>query len=347
MIQFACPKCGLMLQCPDHAAGQAVACPTCQTVIRVPAPIAAPRSVPVALPPASSPAAHDGRQSKHSYWRLPAELPPIVPQEALRTQLPRNLPPEIAALGAPVNCFTRRVVPIIGIVVGLAMLLTGLGMMVAVGFVSFRYNWIGVPGFFILVGGIYVALRAWWDVGRKILLFREGLVCVGRGRPVLRRWEDVVAVFQDIQEVHDRGLQYFTHSYRVEYRDGDGQTFDDNSTSDARGLGHAILFETTRRLLPQYRQALAQGAVLSFGPLRLSREGLIGSRGPLRWEDLADVSLTEVVRGFGQRFYRSRTLRIEQQVMVRSVWAEVPLEAVPNPHVLLTLLGERVPAVWQ
>jgi hypothetical protein len=335
-------------------------------MIRVPATLAAPPPVPLAAPPLpaasappGNPFSHDaltgpsgqpsvgGRTaSKNAYWCLTTEAPPNTPEEKLRVELPRNLPPEIAALGAPVERFGRWV-PMVGVIVGVVMALTGLGMMIAVPFLSFKYNWIGVPGFFILIGGIVVAIRAWLDVGRKIFLYREGFVCVGHGKPVLRRWEDIAAVFQDIQEVRSEGNAGFTHSYRVQYRNGDSQTLDDNSASDAKALGDAILFETTRRLLPQYRQALAQGGAIPFGPLRLSREGLIGERGMLRWEHLADISLVEVARGAGKTTYYWRVLRIENQVMVRAVWEEVPLQAIPNPHVFLALVGERVPAIWQ
>src|SRR5262249_19134346 len=62
MIQFACPRCQLILECQNHGAGSKVVCPKCQQRLQIPAPprdktVLAPLFAYEPAPPPSPPAA--------------------------------------------------------------------------------------------------------------------------------------------------------------------------------------------------------------------------------------------------------------------------------------------------
>src|SRR5262249_55447018 len=112
-IRVPCSGCGNNLKAPDHLAGKRVRCPACQTLLRVPAPVARPWAPPpspplAALPqptddaiqgmPRSSPAPHlpptpaPGAPPRPRHRRTPA--PPTRAAEPRRQPEPE---PVIAA----------------------------------------------------------------------------------------------------------------------------------------------------------------------------------------------------------------------------------------------------------
>src|SRR6266511_2789652 len=133
MIRIACPRCKLLMQTADSAAGQVIACPQCKQQMRLAGPpLAAPVAPPVpdplpVLSPAPAPVVQDnpfagiggeaepgGNQEGSAHAEFADfTASAAAEEESIRTQrlwdeLPHPLPPEIEKLGMPRHIYTSE-----------------------------------------------------------------------------------------------------------------------------------------------------------------------------------------------------------------------------------------------
>ncbi len=93
-----------------------------------------------------------------------------------------------------------------------------------------------------------------------------------------------------------------------------------------------ILQHCSNPLLPDARSALSAGEALTFGPIRIDREGVTVEGSTARWKELRCVSVLSGRLAFFRRW-------------PRVPWRTVGLEKVPHPTVHTQLDSERAPSM--
>src|SRR5262249_50295146 len=138
--------------------------------------------------------------------------------------------------------------------------------------------------------GVFLAVRAWRNRGLRVLVFPEGVVRVQGNRAVAFFWDEVETVLQK------KNLHTWTQLlegkliYTVTRTSGAQLRFDE-APPNLPLLGGILQRETLKHLVPRALDALRAGETLTFGPLRVTHEGV--SRGPetVPWQRLREVKL--------------------------------------------------------
>jgi hypothetical protein len=146
------------------------------------------------------------------------------------------------------------------------------------------------------------------------------------------RWDEVeqfrarvtrTTVIRKVMFTTSRTVQWL---YDYELRCPGTAPFRFASTTAADGVksfGRRIQYETTRALLPLYRERFARGERLEFGPCALDREGVHYGRHGARWADLEAVL---VARGFVNLYFRGG-----------GTWEKIPFGEISHAIVFVAL----------
>jgi hypothetical protein len=191
---------------------------------------------------------------------------------------------------------------------------------------------LGVAGFVLdawLPGSIFLALGVFmtWGLlrqrGVRVRIYERGFTFTRGGRTQEFPWEEI-EVFSESQQVYRAAGLESGVSYQYFVRRRDGRTLRmDNEVAGVRELGERLREETRRWLVARASELIERGEAADFGPLALTREGVLRGGRKLPWADVGRVDISEgmlvVVDREGRR------------------WSEDLYGFVPNAHVLLVL----------
>jgi hypothetical protein len=254
------------------------------------------------------------------------QAPPRLDAETLR--LPADLPLEVFDLGAPQAVYpsagTGTAVSIL--VMGLVMAGLGAVAITAVlnGHTDHRMPELALVAPLAAVSACFMGLRnIFWRM--DVLVCADALVRIVRGHASVFRWDDIEAVYRNIDEVYRHRCR---SSCTVRCRSGASLKFTGNRLERADQLAELIERETARRMLPEAERQLDAGGSVTFGPLTVGSAGLTKGSATLPWDEIADV---QVVKGVLTARQRGR----------RRAWCAVGVSKVPNVAVLLGLVERR------
>jgi hypothetical protein len=341
MIRINCPKCQLLLQTADSAAGQVIACPKCGQQMRVAglpptAPVAPTDDVPVLSefePGQDVPTLEEADERGRESDALPSVsfLKRKADQSLLDT-LPEGAPQEALELGKPFARFlgsdqdTLEYLKAGGLLA--VFLFIALAVVLGVrgnpwGKIVFGY------GLLVLILGaltflLVIAIKS-AATQREVLICPDGLIYILGKKVVVCHWDKVQSVTFAITRIVDQygNHRRTVHNYWIRMLNGVPVHLND-SLEDIQALGSHVLAETTRRLLARSWEQFNAGQKVLFGAFVLDKQTLSFGGRMARWENV--VSFT-VVRGK----VRAR-LRNDDEY-----FAEQPLHDVPNPYVLLAM----------
>ena len=246
-----------------------------------------------------------------------------------------DLPTEAEGLGDPIADFRSGSfqyllflsVGSLGVLFGLAWL----GIVVAVFFIALfrgpkpRFGGFGatLPGIVLLSGGLATLYRASRSRSLQVYVFTGGLARVQRNQAEVLRWEDINEVRRN-PNPKTKGLTVTWPSQLIfKLRDGRQLIFDE-SLSRLKDLRTLVEEHTRDFMFTALLEALQVGAAVAFGSLAVSAEGIFNGTTAMPWTECASVKV-----GGGSL--------IVSCTGAKRAFCKVPLEEVPNPHVLTAL----------
>ncbi len=246
----------------------------------------------------------------------------------METELTQNLPEEVKVLGTPIAIFETRIVfylyaAFTCFLLGVAFLYGAIGVLLAGG--SELVVQLAAGGMGGLVGGV-VLLRKIRRMPRlRILVSSHGLACMGEKTEVVL-WRDVNRVIR--VDRSDKAPVSFLEggAYQVILISRDGrQSIFNETLSRFRDFAKMVKDHTLPHMLPPAIEAFKGGAVIGFGEISVSREGLQIGRETLPWElfDSAEVS--------------KGRLTVYDSSNGKKRFGRVDISKVPNAHVFLAL----------
>lgn len=184
-----------------------------------------------------------------------------------------------------------------------------------------------------LPGSIFLALGVFmtWGFRRqralRVRVYERGFTFTRGGRTDEFPWDEI-EVFSESQQVYRAAGLESGVSYQYFVRRSDGRTLRmDNEVRGVAALGERLREETGKRLQARAAELIDGGEAANFGPLALTREGVVRGGRELPWADVGRVDLEDgmvvVVDRAGRR------------------WSQDLYGLVPNAHVLL-VLAQRV-----
>ncbi|WP_437813563.1 DUF6585 family protein [Sorangium sp. So ce1078] len=185
---------------------------------------------------------------------------------------------------------------------------------------------------FGLAGSAVLAASALRHRGLRIALHDHGIV-------VDRREGSEVTIFDEVDEVWfdlDRsstpfGSFVFLRGIRLVTHSGE-RRFVPVEVADGQEVARWIVLCCSHPLIDEARRAVGDGEVLTFGPVRMDRQGLVIRGAQVAWGALSLVRLQS-----GRiAFFRGQTV---------FPWRTVRLDRVPHPTVFAKLVTERAPRV--
>jgi hypothetical protein len=261
--------------------------------------------------------------------------------------MPDDVHAEVARLGAPVAEFRtggpdtlrRRLVSILMILFGLAMLLLG-----GIGFAALfsRWGWravlsdvfkLALMGLLGVILGIAVLFRGRATRGLRVLVFADGLARLQGSLVEVVRWDEVNEVRRIPNAGADGVHTKVTWLVQLVLVCGDGREVVFNEAlSGLRRLRLLVEENTLRFMLPAGLEAFEAGKAIGFGMIAVSPDGIHHGSNTLPWERLEEAKVEDgdfVVRETG----------------AQRPFCKMPVGLVPNSHVLLALIGraDRAP----
>ena len=167
---------------------------------------------------------------------------------------------------------------------------------------------------------------------RAAVVYRDGLAYRDWRGLHTWRWEEITAIYSNVQLIVSRRKRFFRYSYRIQPRQGQSVTFDYN-IDYVGDLGKAVKSQVYPRLLPALQQRYHNGERLVFGPLAVSRrDGLAWGNKHIAWNDVLklDATLTHL------EIARRDSSLLSGRYAVR-------LEKIPNVELLCSLLEIQAP----
>lgn len=214
-----------------------------------------------------------------------------------------------------------------------------LGILVLVGLFFASVSIMGDTFTEYFVAAIVAAGVIWlllWIIAthrRRILVFTDGFVYSGLfGRDVCR-WADIEGVWQSVTNHYIRryGRTSFAgtaHVYTILRNDGKKLRLNDG-VRDIALLGETIQSEVFLRLLPRNAERFNRGDTLSFGPLRIDRQGLHTGRQTLPWREVASAIIVQ-----------DGWLWITRTGQPPTTWVRLDAVSIPNLAILLSLTDD-------
>jgi hypothetical protein len=182
----------------------------------------------------------------------------------------------------------------------------------------------------ILAGFAWLMVEIWLKGnGLSVQVFADGLARNQYGKTVVVRWDEIVGIWQAVTKHYTNGIYTgTTHVYTVQKADNTRVKFDD-ALKNVEQLGNTMQSEVTRRLLPQAINTFQGGGTVTFGKLVVSPIGLSWGDKSLPWAEIEGVQLN---KGY---------LSVKKQGKWFN-WASMPVSAIPNLLVALTLIDRIV-----
>lgn len=229
----------------------------------------------------------------------------------------------------PANPRLQREEPLIGWgFIALGAVFALIGLLVSKG------EWpdllIAAMGLPLVLIGVIVFIRNKRRQDLCIRLFTNGFTRTLSGQTVAVRWDEVAEVWQNVIQTYRGHVRSRTiHTYTLRLADGRKFVFNDQVAQIA-GLGTALQQQCAARILPRARASYNTGAVVTFGPFGISREGITKGGATLPWEQVAQVDL------------RQGMLHIKKKGARRD-WAFALATKIPNLPVLMALANQNAP----
>jgi hypothetical protein len=214
------------------------------------------------------------------------------------------------------------------LLIGLACL--GIGAMMWVLFsgekeMSFNKFLFGFGGLAGIGGGISCIWTVLTNRGSRVALYKNGLIVEKGGRRQTALWDEIGVVKETIEQVFFRGKYvYDRYSYTIEKKNG--ETFNlSNMISDVEQIGRLVKEKTFERLYPEAVEKINRGEKIRFDLLELDKNGFGGAA----WTDFSG--------------FRIKDGMIEVKDKGGKAIVSSAYGAMPNVHLLIALLKERLP----
>ncbi len=239
---------------------------------------------------------------------------------------------KLSQLGKPTAEFAVRGAGFVRNLV-LAPMLIGTGLtleILLIGVLHIHHYDLLFLGVLLIVSGITLVVRAVRNRGLRVVVYPEGLVQLHRGEARALCWEEISQVWQKKNDGFHlatrawRGLQ----TLRLQTADGRRLTFDDSLPRLAE-LSEIVCEATLPFLWLTAQATLESGRALHFGNLRVSQQGLGRGKETWPWSDVQKIKINT-----GQL-----------SAYKKGKWTPglvFALSEMPNSHVLVALLEERV-----
>ncbi len=239
---------------------------------------------------------------------------------------------KLGQLGEPIAVFAVRGAGFLRKLV-LAPALIGAGLtleLLLIGVLHIHNHELLFVGVVLILSGITLVVRALRNRGLRVVVFPEGLVRLHRGEAQGLCWEEIDQVWQRKNEGSNWAMRAWRGilTLKVQTADGRRLTFDD-SLPRLADLAQIICGETLPFLWPQAQAAWESGTPLDFGKLRISQQGLSQGKETLPWSALQKIKINGA----------------QLLVYKKGKWTHslnFSLSDIPNSHVLLALLEQRV-----
>lgn len=181
---------------------------------------------------------------------------------------------------------------------------------------------------FVLVG--WAMIENWLRTrNRSVSLTRDGLIYNKNGTLTTVRWDEIAGVWQNITRRYYNGVYTgTTHVYTLQTYDKKKLTFND-TLKNVEELGNTIQKEVSNRHLPRAMETYNSGGTVSFGTVSVNRLGLTKGDKTLPWNEIQGV---QIKKGYIQIKKQGKWLN----------WANIPVSAIPNMLVFLTLVDRIV-----
>ncbi len=321
MIQIKCPKCQMLMQTDDSAAGRVIACPRCGQQMKLGASPAAPPPVPTLRveplspfvdPPPPPPVVSDpfaeigssapaalAADNDLSFGQMVEEAKKEDTTNRvgdLWAEVPLPLPDEVERLGEPIDAFrsegrsrklNRFSFPALAIwagVAGTAMVIafrTGKAQPVLIVLVLSGVSLVVLLAVSFLQVGLVLLLARTY----RILVFRDALVYQAGKRFQVIPWEAIEFVdytaYTDVQG----GVTRIRHSLVVATDDRGKPLHLHEELIGVDRLAALVLDHATRRQLGPALETVRRGQALVLGKFRLDSKGLTYREETYRWDE--------------------------------------------------------------
>jgi hypothetical protein len=165
---------------------------------------------------------------------------------------------------------------------------------ILVGLILIARILVGGVTMLLIAGGLYLGYRA--QMRARVDVHDKGVTAVDwLGRKFLFRWDELTAVYEFVGYEMRPGMRFgrpIQWKYTVVTRDGRSIKLD-MGYERIQNLGHVLLEETGKLLLPVARETLRTGGTVSFGEqIALNKAGFVSEGKKLDWADVEKIRFT-------------------------------------------------------
>jgi hypothetical protein len=239
---------------------------------------------------------------------------------------PEDITEKLAVLGTPKAEFAvRGRVFARNLLIAPLMVLAGLALLVLpFVFMHGFHEHLLMFGIALTLGGIMLLVRAFRNLGLRVLIFPEGVVRFRRDEAQALFWDEIDTLWRKKIEGHWEWIFKGSLTFTLQRADGKAIHFDD-AIPNLKGLGEILQKETLPHLWRRYLAAFEKGATLDFGKIQLSRRGLSTQTDNLPWHDVAEIKLQENLVSIVKKGKWTR-------------WFQCKVSEIPNCHVFKALV---------
>jgi hypothetical protein len=165
----------------------------------------------------------------------------------------------------------------------------------------------------------------------RVLMYSQGLVVVRRRHTVVCRWDEIETLMHSCwcKNQHDGNRPLF-HKLRIGLQNGEQVVFRSYELGRYEALQAMIEAATLELLTKRAAAACAAGAIVHFGSLGASADGIHQGKNLLRWHDIAVIG------------YSSWHVVIRKEGQARP-WVQVAKSKVANVRALVALARVMAP----
>jgi hypothetical protein len=189
-------------------------------------------------------------------------------------------------------------------------------------------------GVVFLLGGIALLRGMKWAGRTHVQIHVNGLVLQEGANVIPCRWKEIVAVTEkeavDGGEVIQEAMKYESRAFRLRQQLGEEIALKSYIGGLAE-LGDIVKRATLPHLLQSCQAELKQKRQVDFGPICLRLDGIQVQEDLLPWAEVAGVDR------------KGGWIRV-QRIDASKNWRQVKLSDVPNAHVLIHMVDQRVRA---
>ncbi len=186
-------------------------------------------------------------------------------------------------------------------------------------------------GISILLGvfGLWSAYANW---NKAVVLYNEGFAYNDRKGLQIWRWTDVAQLFVSITRHYTNGIYTgTTYVYTVQKADGTKLSFDNKyGKNEIPQLGQALQEVTHLIQYNRAAEAYNAGQLVVFGPVAISKEGMMVGKKTYPWAEIAKVSLNNGMLSIAKK---------------GGGWfsgASAPVSSIPNLSALLAMIDQVI-----